>query len=175
MKYIILVFAIFTLFLACKHYEKEETANKVGVTREEVIAIAAKYGLQDSIAAGYVSPHFKPFPPEAYPGLTPEFWDSYFAYWQKFSIQEKEMQGFRSELPTVTSMADYYRLIEKYPKVYQEKIKLYGGIEAYNQRKERHLSSAMHIYLDSKGALVFIPADADDGNYPGKRLDNSKP
>lgn len=169
------MFVIIMLLFACKNYEKDETANKVGVTREEVVAIAAKYGLQDSIAEGYVSPHFKPFPPEAYPALTPEFWDSYFAYWQKFSMQEKEMQGFRSELPNVTSMADYYRLIEKYPKVYQEKIKLYGGLESYNKRKEKHLSSDMHIYLNNQGALVFIPANADHGNYPGKRLDNSKP
>lgn len=175
MKNTIVILIIITPFFACKNSEKDEMANKVGVTREEVLAIAAKYGLQDSIAEGYVSPHFKPFPPEAYPALTPEFWDSYFAYWQKFSMEEKEKQGFRNELPRVTSMADYYKLIEKYPKVYQEKVKLYGGIEDYNKRKEKHLSSDMHIYLDNKGALVFIPANSDDGNYPGIRLDKSKP
>ncbi|MCK6694416.1 MAG: hypothetical protein L6Q97_20250, partial [Thermoanaerobaculia bacterium] len=105
---------------------------------------------------------------------TPEFWDSYFAYWKKFSMREKEIQGFRKELSTVTSMSDYYRLIEKYPKVYQEKVRLYGGLEAYNKRKEEHLSSDIHIYLNDKGALVFIPANADDGTYPGKRLDKGK-
>jgi hypothetical protein len=40
--------------------------NGPGVTRERVLTIAAKYGLQDSIAVGYKSTTLKPPPPETY-------------------------------------------------------------------------------------------------------------
>lgn len=166
---IFLVLPIF-LIVSCKPTEKDEIS-VTGVTREEVVTIATKYGLQDSIADGYVSPHFKPFPREAYPALTKEFWDSYFARWRKFSDEQKEFIRFRRESASVTSVTEYYQLIEKYPSVYQSRVNAHGGIEGYNRQKSEIISGNWHIYLSKDSAIVFIPSDHDDGTYPGKRLD----
>lgn len=172
----IAIFLLLPIFLivSCKSTEKDEIS-VTGVTHEEVVAIATKYGLQDSIADGYVSPHFKPFPREAYPALTKEFWDRYFAMWRKFSDHEKEFQQFRQQVRNITSAVEYYQLIEKYPTVHQSRVNAYGGIEAYNKRKSDDINGNWHIYLDNRdGAIVFIPGDHDDGTYPGKRLDKGK-
>lgn len=159
--------------IACKVTDKEDIST-TGVTPKEVIAIAMKYGLQDSIADSYVSPYFKPFPQEAYPALTKEFWESYFARWRKFSDDQKAFLRFRRESALVTSVAEYYQLIEKYPSVYQSRVNSHGGIEGYNRQKEEEISGNWHIYLSKDSAIVFIPSNYDDGTYPGKRLDTGK-
>jgi len=169
--YILALFSI--LITACKSTEKDEL-REVGVTREQVVAIASKYGLQDSIAEGYVSPYFKPFPPQAYPALSKEFWEGYFANWRKFSDEERAFQQFRQETSSITNALEYYQLIEKYPSVYKSRVSAYGGIDGYNRRKSEDINDNLHIYLSKDGAIVFIPADADDGTYPGKRLDKGK-
>lgn len=158
---------------SCKSSEKDDTT-ATGVTREEVVAIAKKYGLQDSIAEGYVSPRFKPFPPEAYPALSKAFWESYFANWRKFSDKDREFQQYRQEMVNITSVEEYYQLIEKFPLVHQSRIDLHGGIEAYNRKKMDDINGNWHLYLANDGAIVFLPSDSDDGAYPGKRLDKSK-
>lgn len=85
-------------------------------------------------------------------------------------MNNNEYIQFRREI-IVTSADDYYRLIEKYPTVYQSRVNAYGGIEAYNKRKNDKINSNLHIYLAKDGSIVFIPAEGDDGTYLGKRLD----
>ena len=165
-----LVFPIALLLVSCKTKEEPITPSK-GVSREQVVAIATKYGLQDSIAEGYVSPHFKPFPPEAYPALTEEFWDKYFAHWRRFADNQKEFAQFRKETSNITSMAEYYQLIEQYPSLYEQRVQAMGGLDAYNQQKSEDIATKMHIYLQDDGSLTFIPAGSDNGMPRGKRLD----
>lgn len=174
MKNIVFLLLLLTFpIIACKITDKEEIST-TGVTREDVIAIATKYDLRDSIADNYVSPYFKPFPQEAYPALTKEFWDSYFARWRKFSDDQKEFHRFRRESASITSVTEYYQLIEKYPSVYQSRVNAHGGIAGYNRQKSEIISGNWHIYLSKDSAIVFIPGDHDDGTYPGKRLDKGK-
>ena len=166
------------LFLvpACKSVDKDDPtlSPNIGVTREQVVAIATKYNLQDSIAEGYESPRFKPFLPEAYPYLTEEFWDRYFWQWRKFSDHYNEDMQFRQDLASIRSMAEYYKVIESYPRQHEFWVKTSGGLEGYNREKSEKLNGNYHIYLCKDGAIAIIPAETDKGTYPGKRLDKGK-
>jgi hypothetical protein len=165
--------AVLLIVSSCGSNEQESfiPTPTLGVTREQVVAIATKYNLQDSIAEGYVSPHFKPFPPEVYPILTEAFWDSYFKQWRKFADKNNDFMQFRKEISQISSMEEYYQVIEKHPEEYASRVKLGGGIDAYNAEKEERLNGNYHIYLCNDGAIAIIPGETDKGTMKGKRLD----
>ncbi|MBK9338321.1 MAG: hypothetical protein IPM98_17975 [Lewinellaceae bacterium] len=84
---IISFLALVIIILSCKMIKEDIATNPdlpppfngPGVSRERVLAIAAKYGLQDSIAVGYKSTTLKPPPPETYQYLSEEFFDGYLS------------------------------------------------------------------------------------------------
>ena len=167
---IILCLPLF-VFAQCKPTDQDDFRNlQPGVTRRQVEALAAKYGLLDSIQPGYTSPYFKPFPPEAYPALSEAFWDKYFANWRKFSDDHKEFLIYRQQLTAISSVAEYYRVIESNPHRRQSRIKLAGGAEHYNIEKSQALDGTLHVYIGEDGCVTTLPAASDKGQIRGRKL-----
>jgi len=166
---IILCLPLF-VFAQCKPTDQDDFRNlQPGVTRRQVEALAAKYGLLDSIQPGYTSPYFKPFPPEAYPALSEAFWDKYFANWRKFSDDHKEYTSYRQQLAAISSVAEYYRILEGSP--YRKiSIQAKGGEEQYKIVKSQALDGSLHVYVDIDGWVKIIPAASDKGQIRGRRL-----
>ena len=144
------------------------------LTREQILDVADKYGLRDSIAIGYVSHKFQPFPPEAYPYLNAQYWEGFFLRWRKYLDKAAEQKMFDLQKSNIKTVQEYFNLIERFPLIRQSMVEAAGGEEAYNKDKQYTLSHKYHIYLGTTGVIALIPAEKDNGTYPGIRLDKGE-
>lgn len=182
MKQIIFIaFCITTLAISCNTVKEDDTQPLSvlqplpdALTREQVLNVAAKYGLRDSIAIGYVSHRFQPFPPEAYPYLNAPYWEGFFQRWRKYLDKAAEQKLFDLQKSNITTVKEYFNLIEQFPLIYQSMVEAAGGQEIYNKEKQYTLSHNYHIYLGETGIIALIPAEKDNGTYPGNRLDKGE-
>ncbi|MBL7798825.1 MAG: hypothetical protein JNJ90_20170 [Saprospiraceae bacterium] len=168
---------MFFTLSACRTAKEELTTNPdlpppfngPGVTREQVVAIAAKYGLQDSIAVGYKSTTLKPPPPEAYQYLSEWFFEEYFANWRRhLNFLEYEAQR-QQKVNSLQTVPQYFAYIESDTSLLRSKIDSEGGLESYSAFKKDALAGKYHIYIctDAKSGTypTTIPAEND---YPGR-------
>ena len=97
--------------------------------------------------------------------------EAFFANWRLYVDKRKEMEIFDKEKRNITSVAEYYALLEKFPLSFQDHVKSMGGIEKYEEDKKHTLTHGYHIYLSKEeNAIVLTPRT----DYPGIRLDKDK-
>jgi hypothetical protein len=177
MKHFALILILFLAVLACKTAKEDLTNNPdlpppfngPGVSRERVLAIAAKYGLQDSIAVGYKSTTLKPPPPETYQYLSEEFFDGYFANWRKhLDFLEYEAQR-QQKVANLQTVQEYFMYIENDSSLFRSKIESRGGIENYSVFKKDALAGKYHIYICTHPQSGTYPTTVlAENDYQGK-------
>lgn len=178
----VLIFALM-LVVACKsiHEDTLDTPthpypfNGPGVTRERVVAIAAKYGLQDSIAPGYVATGFKLFPEEAYPYMWETYFESFFSDWRKYLDSRKRLEARRIALSRIQTVQEYFAYIESDPEQYKSAINFQSGPTRYAEFKKEALAGKWHIYISNPefGTVTSVRADGDKpGTIQGRLLRN---
>lgn len=145
-----LSFSILLILLSCN-----KDIPPKGVTRQDVLDIAAKYNLQDSLKEGY-NPRFGNIPPEAfYPYLTKEQLDADFAHWRNIADSWKQTAAFCAKRRFVKNLDEYFALIESYPIFYREFVDSEGGIEAYKAWKV-DVANNCNVYVDPNVGDVLI-------------------
>jgi hypothetical protein len=185
MKHFALLLILFLAVLACKTVKEDLTTNPdlpppfngPGVSRERVLVIAAKYGLQDSIAVGYKSTTLKPPPPETYQYLSEEFFDGYFANWRKhLDFLEYEAQR-QQKVANLQTVQEYFMYIESDPSLYRSEVETECGYDKYNAYKKDVFAGKYHIYICKHPKMgtypTIVPADDDKpGAINGRLLRN---
>jgi hypothetical protein len=150
--------------LSCREADKEKhPALELKFTFDEVRAIAAKYGMQDSIT------------PEKHGLLkyfTAEDIEKFCIHVSKVNNRRKARGLFKEKTKDIRSFDDYVALIEQFPLLKEQEVEMQGGEAGYNKWVEASRSQKWHIYRDDKGVLYWIPAQWDKGDLPGERLDN---
>lgn len=174
MKKSFILISIVGAFLSCqKNSIIPGNTNKV-LKLEDVVSIASKYNLQDSVFAErtYYAHMPSPLHESFLLTTTVEQWEHFFADWRSMSDYGKEMIAYNGRRKSVKSAQEYYDLIESYPLVHKKMVEGHkNGIEGYNSMKKEILTQNCHVYLDAEGATVFIPAASDDGTFSGRRMD----
>jgi hypothetical protein len=168
----IFVFLLLSIMAACNTQEEmADTNRQVGMTRAELVEMAAKYGLQDSVRAGYRAKWFH-VPENALPRITNrEAMEERLQDYKLILDIHRERDEIRKLLPQVKTVAAYFEILDRFPVTYAGKIKSYGSVEKYEAYKKEMLSRQWHIYLNKEGDIRLIPAEKDDNTFPGKRLD----
>ena len=180
MKYFALLHILFFTLSACRTAKEELTANPdlpppfngPGVTRERVLAIAAKYGLQDSIGR-----NFNPPPEAAYPYLSEEYFEGYFANWRKHFDWLARTEERWKKLESIQTLQQYFAYVESDPDTYRRKLDENGGINGYNDYKEDVIAGKYNIYICKHPKMgtypTIVPADEDKpGTINGRLLRN---
>jgi hypothetical protein len=162
----------FLVFLvSCKKDQNLQETEKVGLSKAEILKIAKQYNLQDSIFKDNTKYGRFPDDPNLHARSTRTMCESYFEHWRKMADVMNDLHAYLEERKKITSMAEYYAVLESHPLTLAEEIKFMGGMEAYQKEKKRMMERNLEIYLDLKdGSFVFIPS----GGYVDKtwrRLD----
>lgn len=173
--YVIIAFII--LLLSCKSAKEDLLVgqgnpypfNGPGISRKQVVDIAAKYGLEDSIAYGYTSVTFKPFPEEAYPYLSEEYFEGFFSRWRKYADALKDIEEKKFDMKKINTVSDYFEWIERSPDRIKEYEAYYpGGLSSFKQDVIKGLLS---IYISDDGAKVTTTPDGDQNrSHFGRKL-----
>lgn len=164
-------FVLLTASMAsCKKDKDHSPEHQKGITDEMVLELAKKYSLQDSIAAGY-TPVFGSKPPEAlYPEISATDIDRYFAQWRTFADDINEMHRFVEARKKVSSLDEYYALLEAHPILFKDMVEQAGGMSAFLKEKERRYKFDNACINEDDGCIVFVNALNDYGTPPGKLI-----
>jgi len=184
MKHFALLLILFLAVLACKTVKEDLTTNPdlpptfngPGISRERVVAIATKYGFQDSIAPGYKATRLIPPPEAAYPYLSEEFFEGYFEKWRKGLDLEASRASRRQKLNSLQTVQEYFTYVESDQEEYKYEIDFHGGITGYNAYKKDVLAGKYRIYIcnPEEGTVTMVPADDDKpGTINGRLLRNA--
>jgi hypothetical protein len=176
MRHITIFLSLLVALYSCqKSRNPVENISDTTWTRAELASIAAKYGLRDSV---YAAKTFYGHMPDSaiWTGNKVEQWEAFFAHWSDLAKMMKEHQEFTIRRKTIRNVAEFYALLESYPHYFKSHIESYAdGITGYNKSKQDALSQKWHIYIsDEDGSNVFLPANDDDGTFPGKRIDDGQ-
>ncbi len=180
MKNIAIFSILILLLISCKAVKDEIVTNPdlpppfngPGVTRERVLAIAAKYGLQDSMGR-----NFNPPPEAAYPYMSEEFFEGYFANWRKHFDWLARTEDRWKKLENMQTLQQYFTYVESDPETYKRIINENGGTDDYNAYKKDALAGKYHIYICKHPKMgtypTIVPADDDKpGTINGRLLRN---
>lgn len=168
MKKILFLLLCLAFFFQCK----KDVANPpetIGVTESEVLEIARKYGLEDSILVGAKPVMGKPIPPEAYPHFKKEWVERYCSTWRNNVTNFIEMKIYLSKICDVYSLDEYFMLIESLPAWHKRSVESEGGPENYIKWKKR-MYAERDVYLDKECVPVYIEPGDDLGITEGWRL-----
>lgn len=182
-KHLSVLVIIIMLFVACKSIQEDAVDtqthpypfNGPGITRERVVEIATKYGLQDSIAPGYVATGFKLFPEEAYPYMWETYFESFFSDWRKYLDSRKRLDSRRNALNSIHTVQQYFTYLESDPEQYKSAINFHSGEGGYAEYKKEALAGKWHIYISNPdvGTVTSVPADGyKPGTIKGRLLRN---
>ncbi|MEQ1744436.1 MAG: hypothetical protein ABMA02_03350 [Saprospiraceae bacterium] len=175
MKKTIVIHLFIICLIACKAIKEDTPTNPdlpppfngPGVSRERVLAIAAKYDLQDSLAIGYKPTTLQPPPEAAYQYLSEEFFDVYFQRWRKALDWKVRIEARRQKVNSLQTVQEYFAFVENDPEEYQSELEQHGGINGYKAFKKDVLAGKYHIYIcnPEMGTVTTLEAD---GDYPGR-------
>jgi hypothetical protein len=181
----IAILSFLLAILACKTVKEDLTINPdlpppfngPGISRGRVVAIAAKYGFQDSIAPGYKATRLIPPPEAAYPYLSEAFFEEYFAKWRKGLDHQVFLESRQKKLNSLQTVQEYFSYVENEPKEYQSEVTYYGGKTGYNAHKKDVLAGKQYIYICTHPEMgtypTIVPADDDKpGTINGRLLRN---
>jgi hypothetical protein len=174
MKFFLFPFAFVLLHFitACKgDFASIADQNSKQLSKDEIIEIARKYNLQDSIFTATPTKYGSfPDASRVYSSVNEKECEAYFAQWRKQADFASEFYKYYEERKHITSVAEYFEVLEKYPHNLQSYVETLGGMEQYQAHKKERLAGNYHLYLDAENALVWIKASEDDGKFPGKLL-----
>jgi hypothetical protein len=160
--------SILLISLACNYLDNSQDAR--GITRQDLVEIATKYNLQDSIREGYKGFYFY-LPDASLSGMTRENAELKIANFRRVLDRMNDREKFQKKLPEIKNVEGFFALIEEVPERLQDRINAMGGKDQYESYKKEMLSKKWHIYLNDQGSITMIPAEKDDNTFPGKRLD----
>jgi hypothetical protein len=162
-------------FHISEKYNFRHALNGPGITKDQLLEIATKYGLQDSIAEGYQSSTFKFFPPEAYPNLHLDFTENFFLNWRKFIDRELEKENAWKRLATVKTVTEYCDVVESTPYLWQMHSMSRKSIREYHSTKRLLLSGRNKIIIDDVGkSITVLPVEQDHSSFRGRLLFRNK-
>jgi hypothetical protein len=190
MKYFALLHILFFALSACRTAKEELTTNPdlpppfngPGVTREQVVAIATKYGFQDSIAPGYKATRFIAPSEEAYPFLSEEFYEHLFANWRKGLDSWERIQLRRRTIAAMQTLEEYLAYAKQHP----DELKMWDRLpederealgweafactEVYEDFREEVLAGRILVYVSDEGTVTTTDSPIESPTFKGRLL-----
>jgi hypothetical protein len=135
-------------------------------TIEQVKEMARKYGIEDSISP--TKRHFLVY-------FDKSSIEKYLQKESKAVQAKKEYKAYLSATSKVRTFEDDIKLLEQYPSVKADVVKMHGGDIGYKQYVTKSSKYKWRIHRNSQGGLYFERADLPTTNEEkqfGQRIDN---
>ena len=163
--FIFLLSIPFALVLTMCKTQPQDLVLKPPMNWEQVVAVAQKYGLQDSINQESHG---------ALMHMAPDVLEKHMVEMKRSADSDREMVLFFEKNKDIRTFDDYCKLMDALPNFKRSAVEAEGGEEKYKQWVESRRNIKWHIYRDPKGMLTWVRPEDDNRGIPipGERIDN---